>query len=84
MLALLAMTFSDEVALLDTTANPRETSREIGETNLLRAQHHRTSKVKWVTSKVSNNNFSLVIAIAAQSINLSAPLATSNMEVSLN
>ena len=69
MLALLGMTFRDEAALLGTTANPRETSREIGVTSLLRVQHHRTSKVRWVTSRVSNNNnnnSSLAIAIAAQ------------------
>jgi hypothetical protein len=64
------MTSRDEAALPDMLANPPETSKGTGGTNLLRVKlPNRTNKVRWVILvKASNNKAasSQVIAIAPQ------------------
>ena len=60
-------TCRDEVDPLDTIGTHLVTSRAIGETNLLKANHNKISKAQWATSKASNKvDSNLVIAIGVQ------------------
>jgi len=82
-----AMMSRDEVVqLVATTGTLPEILRAIGEINRLKV-NHKISKVRWATSKASNNSssnnnrvtFNLGTGIVAQLINPSTPWATSNM-----